>query len=302
MSNIRFKRPKFSEKRENVILVQDRVSKTSKVSLRPALRCRRITPWSKRVQPVVPHTVVINFGGGALPLRPHADTVVLNPPDKVAASANKLRTFELLKAANVPHVKWTTSVEDVRAWLAKGASVLARLSLSSSSGRGIRVIRPAQAGEDGGTGVAVDVCSAPLYTRYFPKTHEFRVHVVNGKAIDLTEKKLKEEFRENRENRSLVRSFDNGWVHAHDSLSLAATTDLGTIKQLGVDAVRAVGLDFGAVDILACLSVPDSGGNRSLSKAVVCEVNSAPGIENEATKNAYVAAFNEIIASKGKAA
>jgi D-alanine-D-alanine ligase-like ATP-grasp enzyme len=123
--------------------------------------------------------------------------------------------------------------------------------------------------------------------------------VVDGKAIDLTEKKLKEEFRANRNDKSIVRSYDNGWVHAHAGLSLTSGDDLESLRKLAVDAISAVGLDFGAVDVLACLDTADP---RRLSKAVVCEVNSAPGIENEITKDAYVKAFNEVIAAKQGAA
>lgn len=289
------KRPKFSEKRNDVILVQDRISKTSKVSLRPALRCRRITPWSTGVRPVVPNTVFINFGGGEIPIRPLPDSIVLNSPDKVAISSNKLRTFELLKAADVPHVRWTVDKGEVTKWLDKGHKVLARRSLSSSGGRAISVLERL-----GGSGGGEQLVEAPLYTRYFPKTHEFRVHVVDGKAIDLTEKKLREGLKERREQVAIVRSHGNGWVHAHGDLAVSREVDLQLIKTLAIDAIRAVGLDFGAVDILACL---DASTPRALTKAVVCEVNSAPGIENEVTRNAYVKALNELIdQKKGKAA
>jgi hypothetical protein len=279
-------RPAYKDKRQNVILVQDRVSKTNKHSLRPALRARRITPWSRDIQPIYPNAVVINFGGGALPagLGTRRDLHILNPPDKVAISSNKLRTFEFLQKAEVPCVRWTTSRDEVGRWLDKGHKVLARTNLQSSGGRAISVFVQGQ-----------QVVDAPLWTRYFPKTHEFRVHVVNGKAIDLTEKKLREELKEKRDAVSLVRSHDNGWVHAHSDLSLTDKVDLGRLMGLATDAISAVGLDFGAVDILACL---DTASPRRLTKAVVCEVNSAPGIENEATKKAYVDAFNALIKEK----
>ena len=277
-------KPKFSEKRQNVILVQDRISTTSKRSLRPALRARRITPYSRNVRPFPERSVFINFGGGELPCEVRGTDIVLNPPDKVAISSNKLRTFELLKAANVPSVRWSVELDTVREWLGKGHKTLARTNLSSSGGRGIKLISSVQ-DLDGFQG-------APLYTRYFPKTHEFRVHVVDGVAIDITEKKLREQLKGNRNDVSVVRSHGNGWVHAHSNLSLSDPVDLGTLNLLATDAIRAIGLDFGAVDVLACL---DSGSPRRLSKAVVCEVNSAPGIENTITLEAYTKAFNTLI-------
>lgn len=277
-------RPRYAEKRANVILVQDRSSKTSKFSLRPALRCRRITPWSKNIQPMVPNTVVINFGAGAIPIRGLPDTIILNSPHDVAKSANKLRTLELLKAAGVETCRWTTDRKTAIGWFGKDHKVLARTNLSSSGGRGIRVAARDE-----------ELFEAPLYTRYFPKTHEFRVHVVDGKAVDLTEKKLRHDLKDKRGQSSVIRSHDNGWVHAHDDLSISDNRDVATIRDLGERAVRAVGLDFGCADILACL---DSNVPRRLTKSVVCEVNSAPGIENEVTKNAYVKALNKLIEKK----
>lgn len=278
---------KFSEKRPDVIILQDRISKTSKYSLRPALRARRITPFSRNIQPIPRGAVLVNFGATEIPAWVRQDMVFLNSPDAIRDSANKYHTFVKLKEADVPTVRWTTSSDDVQKWLDKGHKILARHNLASSGGRGISIV---VSGEQ--------IPKVPLYTRYFPKTHEFRVHVVGGEAVDVTEKKLREELKEKRDAVSLVRSHDNGWVHAHSDLSVSGD-DLGTLSKLGVDAITAVGLDFGAVDILACL---DTNTPRRLTKAVVCEVNSAPGIENEVTKRAYASALNKLIDSKRKVA
>lgn len=278
-------KPRFSEKRNDVILVQDRISTTAKRALRPALKARRITPFSLGIQPIPKGAVVINFGGVELPkcLAGRNDLRFLNTPEAIRQSANKLATFKLLEKAKVESVRWTVDRSAALEWFGKGHKVLARTNLSSSGGRGIRV-----ANNDKELG------DAPLYTRYFPKTHEFRVHVVDGVAVDLTEKKLREDHKDKRAGLSIVRSHNNGWVHAHDSLSLSANEDLGALRTLGVRAVLAAGLDFGCADILAVLDGVD-GGPRSLKKAVVCEVNSAPGIENTVTRQAYVRGLNKLI-------
>lgn len=287
-------RPRYAEKRTNVILVQDRISKTSKRSLRPSLRCRRITPFSRNVQPIPEGSVIVNFGAGALPFPERRDLRILNSPHDVAKSANKLRTFELLKAAGVATPHWTVARSAAQVWIDKKHKVLCRLNLSSSGGRGIHIAVPMAERK----GERSELRDAPLYTRYFPKTHEFRVHVVDGKAVDLTEKKLRHDLKDKRGQSSVIRSHDNGWVHAHDDLSISDNRDVATIRDLGERAIRAIGLDFGCADILACL---DSNVPRRLTKSVVCEVNSAPGIENEATKNAYVKALNKLIEKKLKA-
>lgn len=274
---------KFSEKRANVILLQDRVSKTSKQSLRPALRARRITPFSNNIRPIPNGAVVVNFGATEIPAWIRPDMVLLNTPDAIRDSSNKYHTFVKLKEANVPTVRWTVDVAEVQRWLDKGHKCLARTQLASSGGRGIRVL--------GGGGPKEAIPDAPLYTRYFPKTHEFRVHVVGNKAVDLVEKKAKLETEENR----VIRNHRNGWAFAHDSLSITHPDDVASLQALAVQAIGAVGLDFGAVDILSCL---DDGNPRRITRSLVCEVNAAPGIENTVTQAAYVKALNELIEAK----
>lgn len=276
------KKPKFRSKRHNVILIQDRVSHTSK-GLRGPLRCRRVTPYSHGVRPIPRDAVVINFGGAAPPFTLHDTMRVLNKPEAIAISANKLRTFEALQKANVPTVKWSVDKGEVAKWQAKDHKALARLNLNSSGGRGIKIVGPGE-----------PIPQAPLYTRNFPKTHEFRVHVVNREAIDIVEKKIREELKDDKSNR-IIRSHRNGWVFAHDNLAISDPTDLATLRRCACSATLAVGLDFGAVDILCIL---DDSKPRRLKSLVVCELNSAPGIENKATMSAYVKAFNTLIGTK----
>lgn len=279
------RRPKFSEKRQNVVLIQDRISNTSKYELRPALRARRITPYSRNIQPIPTGAYIINFGASKLPIPRRGDLRILNTPEAIAVSSNKLESFRKLSEANVPCVKWTVDKEKAGKWIGRGYKVLARTNLSSSGGRGIRIL-----------GAGSDIPEAPLYTRYFPKTHEFRVHVVRGEVIDLVEKKLRDSLREERQDRTTIRNHYNGWVFAHDNLSVTEPADIAALNALGCAAIKAIGLDFGAVDILAIL---DEGTPRRLKNAVVCEVNSAPGIENTKTLEAYTRAFNRIINNQG---
>jgi hypothetical protein len=62
------------------------------------------------------------------------------------------------------------------------------------------------------------------------------------------------------------------------------------IEKVAVAAVVALGLDFGAVDILA--KYPKGDLTRSPVLAV-CEVNTAPGLANETTLQAYTKAITD---------
>ncbi len=232
-----------------------------------------------------PYPTVVNWGSTLRPdwgtvasvvARADAAGAYLNPATSVARAINKLETFKCLTEAKVPTPKWTTEPDEVRKWLKKEHSVLARKNLTGAGGAGIHLIVP------GG-----DLPQCGLYVRNYPKTHEFRVHVFDGQVIDFTEKKAKLDDNGNPVvSDRLVRNHDNGWVFAHDGLSVDGA-GREAIGRTSMDAVRALGLLFGAVDILAILEPPNLQGVRTLKSAVVCEVNTAPGLENTQTIQAY---------------
>jgi hypothetical protein len=199
--------------------------------------------------------------------------------DRVAKAINKLHTLEALKRADVPCLDFTTEVgETTASWLTEDGRYIARRTLTGSSGAGLRVVSPESAGE---------AVPAPLYTRYYPKTHEFRVHVWKGQVIDFTQKKLRPELVGQAER--LVRSHTNGWVHAH-ALDEFVGPSRTTIEQGAIGGVAALGLEFGAVDILARYSTRRS---RPLKDFKVCEINTGPGLENSTTIKAYADAIDE---------
>src|SRR6478736_5213694 len=164
------------------------------------------------------YPLIVNWGSTILPEWGAVQSAVqqsqthgayLNPAQAVAKAINKLETFKCLTDAKVPTLKWTTDKKEAEDWVKKEHPVFARKTLVGSSGAGISVITDTAA-----------VLGAPLYTRNFPKTHEFRVHVFDGQVIDFVEKKRKLNDNDAPAVRdSLVRNHDNGWVFAHDNLS-----------------------------------------------------------------------------------
>jgi len=121
---------------------------------------------------------------------------------------------------------------------------------------------------------------APLYVKYKKKRKEFRVHVFKDSVIDICEKR---KFR--RERRpdcfdGFIRNHDNGWVFARDNVQPPAD-----LNELAIGACRAVGLDFGAVDII---------WNEREMKSYLLEVNTAPGLEGTTLKKYAQAVYNWI--------
>lgn len=179
-------------------------------------------------------------------------------------SIGKLAQFQVFNREGVSCVPYTVSKEEAQAWLAAGKTVFARTT-HGQGGSGITIVRPNEALPD-----------MPLYTQYVPKEKEFRVHVVEGVVIDVQQKKR----RDGAPKGSLIRNLANGWIFAHEGVE-----EPQELRALGTVAVKSLGLDFGAVDVI---------WNQTRNQCYVLEVNTAPGLcQTTATKyaNAFVRAY-----------
>jgi hypothetical protein len=274
----------------DLIIYCDRASHSAR-ELANRIECRRwyeeSTP-GRKTAPVVP--VVINWGASNPPLwiqRQHwpwpnaVNFHILNDVRAVTTAINKFSTFELLVNHQIPTLNYRVParngefVSDIDAWLAEDEKIIARDTVTGSGGRGLRVVTRRE-----------DIRRPQLITRYYPKTHEFRVHVFEGQVIDFTQKRLRPELVGQAER--LVRSHENGWIHAH-TLDEFVGRQRDSIDRACVAAVAALGLRFGAVDILARFSTKR---NRPLKDFKVCEINTAPGLENSQTIEAYARAID----------
>lgn len=109
-----------------------------------------------------------------------------------------------------------------------------------------------------------------FYTKKEAFSREVRIHIYKGKSIHAGLKVPTPEAH------PWIRSYDAGW-----RIDYSRATDIAqSRRELAKKAISALGLDFGAVDI----------GVLQGDKALVIEVNTAPGIEGE-TLQAYVTQF-----------
>jgi glutathione synthase/RimK-type ligase-like ATP-grasp enzyme len=167
-----------------------------------------------------------------------------------------------MQEADVSIPPFTADKEIACGW---GSDVVCRHILNGHGGAGISIV------------VAGGVLpEAPLYVKYIPKKHEYRVHVAFGKAI-LVQRKARRLDHDNPDWK--VRNHANGFVFAlEDNPDERLTT-------LGVNAVEAVGHLYGAVDAIY---------NEKSDTYYALEVNSSPGLQGR-TVEAYVAAFKEAL-------
>lgn len=200
-----------------------------------------------------------------------ADVTASNPIQPVSAmrvAKNKLLTFNKLKEGNVNIPAYTTSKAEAQRWINDGETVFARTHLSAYGGIGIVICN--------NTDHTTPLPTAPLYVKYVKKKHEFRVHVVNGAAIDVQQKRR----RTGDEHDSMIRNHDNGWVFCREDI-----VEPTGLREIAVKAVNCLGLTFGAVDIIY---------NEHYRALYVLEINTAPGL-SETTAENYAEALLPLI-------
>ena len=210
---------------------------------------------------------VINWGATRLP-RHLFDAEVVNHPDLVASVVDKRNFFlqcDGTQPFNVP--RYWTSRDAAEQWLREnpGRTLVARTILRGHEGAGIVLIDNLD-----------QMVDAPLYTEYVKKKAEYRVHVVNGVAIDAVQKKKLREYDGARDTR--IRNTLNGYVFARTGVVVPDSVLTGAVS-----AVDFYGLHFGAVDVIY---------NEHQDKAYVLEINTAPGIEGT-TVQKYKEAFEQ---------
>lgn len=228
--------------------------------LADALDLYRVTP---RRFGATRHRLGINWGVGVDYLV-NPRQRVLNPPERVRACVDKTRALSLVGDLGPPF--WTRREEIQRG---KRDIILCRRN-GLSEGRGITVVRPGE-----------ELVEADFYTKYIRKRAEYRVHVVNGAAI-LIQQKRKRNGAEMDKDAQLIRSHRNGWVFCVNNLDLSEELR-AKLEHVALESTRRIGLDFGAIDIIV-----ERGDNEH---CYFLEANTRPGIEGDACLNAYAGAF-----------
>lgn len=182
-------------------------------------------------------------------------------------ASNKIRTLEACTNAGLSTVPWTEEREIANEWLTEGKTVVARATLVGHSGAGITIHN-----------TPTDLPTVSLYTKYVKKTFECRIHVFKGRMIDA---QIKRKVRDVEENDPYIRNIHTGWVYCREGYT---ADDRAT--NLAIAACQAVGVDFGAVDLIY---------NQHYNQYYILEVNTAPGLEGTTLTNYANAFIGDII-------
>jgi len=195
---------------------------------------------------------LIRWGSrGAVGYRPTGG--VINSRAAIQKASDKRAALEFMRGAGV-NVPKGMCIDDARyRWFQWNTGPLVGRPIQHQGGSGFHlclnsadVVRAVNNG-------------AEYFTEYVPNGEEWRAHIVGGQMV-MAQLKCAEPVVSN----EYCRNRENGWA-------LNRRPAPGWVESIGVQAIRALGLDFGAVDMCK--------GNNGQS--YVLEVNSAPGLEGD---------------------
>lgn len=190
-----------------------------------------------------PQDTIINWGSSAT----NDFTTGLNSWQAVSRAGNKLRAFQAMQEGGVQIPEFWTNENDIPN---EAFPIVCRTILNGHSGAGIVIANTRE-----------ELVAAPLYVKYMKKRDEYRIHV-GREGIIAIQRKAIPNGTEPTDTR--IRNHHNGYVFVRNNVEPPQQV----VEQASL-AIAALGLDFGAVDII---------WNTHYQLATVLEVNTAPGL------------------------
>lgn len=196
---------------------------------------------------------------------------ILNPVVALNLARNKLRTRLTLQERDILVPETTTDYYIALSWVNEGFPVVWRPEYHRH-GDGFTLMDPHEANP-----TPLPRNRGGYYAKYVDKREEYRVHVLRRRILYVQEKAAP-----NRHVRDTAKVWnrDNGFTFH----CLTGWGNHPHRQQFSVArrAVQAVGLDFGGVDLLI---------GKDDGRAYVCEINSAPALRDDFTRDKYADAF-----------
>lgn len=203
-----------------------------------------------------------------------------NRPQSVLEMGNKLSFFQTMNRTNVSNyipAFYTSKRALLDTPFMDGQMVFGRRSLTGHGGHDIVKIVMGQIR-------AEDIPDLPLYTVYYKKTAEYRVHIVNSRPIVYQQKVFIRTPERPNPSDWQIRNHTHG--HTFCIMNTDAVDGLPRVVRNAISAVAAaVLLDFYSVDIIY---------SNTSGHAFVLEVNTASGL-SDLTVPAYAAAIRDMV-------
>jgi len=130
-----------------------------------------------------------------------------------------------------------------------------------------------------------------IFERFYNYAREYRLHVSSASGVFLSWRKLR---TKNAKDRWFFNSTNSMWVgEAHETFDKPKCW--AKMEKAAVNALKATGLDIGAVDIRV------QSNKQPNPKFIVCEINSAPALGNDGIE-AYKEEILKILNKKSNGA
>lgn len=203
---------------------------------------------------------------------PRRPARLLNSRSGVSAAADKLTSLETLRE-NFINVPTIYPIEHDIPLPLQEFPLLAR-RINHTQGRDIQLVMQRQDIE------LARQRGAEFLSKYIPVSREFRVHSFEGETIKISEKVLTspEECTV-----PYIRNFENGYTFRNVQNLPGAIRD--QVTRSSHAAVEALGLDFGAVDVVL-------GDDNQVT---ILEVNTGPSLRSDTSIEVYVNRFAEFL-------
>jgi len=199
------------------------------------------------------YDLVIRWGSRRRITSPR-DTV-LNPRRKIRQNTDKRNAMAVLDDADIPVPAYTDSAADVGLDGTPLTYPVLGRATQHAQGSDINLILQER---------DLNLTDNDFFVDYVPTQMEYRVQVFNGEIVKVHEKRLETEAANEGDYTPYIRNHQKRWVFVNER---GSTPD--EVRTHAIDAVDALDLDFGAVDVI----------HAETGEVYVLEVNTAPTLD-----------------------
>jgi len=241
-----------------------------------------------RVLPLLPFRSVVRLGSTTFL---EDDRVECNSVEAIRNSANKLLMKQCFTADEVKTAKWIkgemSTIEDIVAL----EFPLVLKHIFGSRGTGNYLVRRQEELE---TILQGKTLANYIFEKFYNYSREYRLHVTEDGCFYTCRKMLKSDTAE--EDRWFRNDSNSVWiVEENESFDKPVNWDLCVSES--VKALKAVGLDVGAVDLRIQSKLDKDGRTRENPDFIIVEINSAPSF-GEITAQKYIEEIPKILKRK----
>ncbi len=247
----------------------------------------------------LPGLVLIRFGSQTAGTEQY--DLELNKPEAVRISSNKLRMKTAFTAHEVPTADWWTASN--REFISPNGDndcnvdtlpyPIVSKHIYGSRGEGNTLIKNIEEMnaflERRGNNLEMYI-----FEKYYNYNREYRLHVTEDGCFYTCRKMLKSDTPE--DQRWYRNDANSVWI-VEENEQFDKPTNWNDVVEASVKALKATGLDFGAVDLRIQSARTEKNGVRENPKFIVVEINSAPSF-GEITYEKYKAEISRIVNKK----